>query len=203
MTVRRPHHWVADLDDARDDEAAMRALLVRSDRVLMVRDNTSRMDAEDFEVELNAPGGSAVPFRVEVKSKRQPYRHPASVWPEQPEASLFVLDELAMRRMFRTGSHFVLAVHDHPGGRWLYFHSWALLLGSKRRYIRMGDRGRGAFAKAKVLVLLTEAVAASEAVDEDALVRAMTRALDDADTLGAAAFGLPANPQLEGREPWV
>ena len=90
--------------------------------------------------------------QVELKAKHQPYRGWGHLRPELAEADLlFVLDELALRKIVEAGRYAYLVVADLPSARWCVWSTVELVLASKVRTVRTLVTGTTRL-KAKVLL---------------------------------------------------
>ena len=104
-----------------------------------------------------SPARATAWARSSLKPEHQPYRGWGHLRPELAELDLFILDELALRKIVDAGRYAYLVVADVPGGRWCVWstaerpghqdpHSAGVATGSYRQ-------------KAKVLLDLREAAA--------------------------------------------
>jgi len=109
--------------------------------------------------------------QVDLKEKHAPLsRDYQEVWPEVPPVDLFLVDEVAWRKlMWREGMGYLL-INDRPGSRWCVLGPWELALAPHRRLERLGDKGHGEFAKGKLLFDLRSAAATTPDLDIDALL---------------------------------
>ena len=133
----------------------MTAGLVTHPELVLARRATQSLDALDFTV--LGPGERLA--QVELKAKHQPYRGWAQLRPELAERDVFILDELALRRIVDAGRYAHLGVADIPVGRWCVWSTADLVLASKVRTVRGLATGAGR-VKAKVLIDFAEAAAA-------------------------------------------
>ena len=101
MRERRSSDWVIDLNGRHGIESQVEHALVSHDRLALLRTSTQSFDRLDFQI--LAPGERLV--ELEVKAKHQPL---SSGWrqlrPDVDPANLFVLDELALRKILERGS---------------------------------------------------------------------------------------------------
>lgn len=104
-------------------------------------------------------------MRAGAKTKRQPYLSWAHLRPELAEADVFILDELALRRVVDAGRYAFLLVRDLPGDRWALWSTAELVLATKVRISRrlaattVTDKG-------KVLIDLGGAAAITRSLPE-------------------------------------
>jgi hypothetical protein len=114
------------------------------------------------------------------------------MWPEVAPEDLFILDETVYRRIVWQGGGGYLAVHDHPGGRWVLFGPWELTLGPRLRYERWGRRAGPEFAKGKLLLDLSAGAHEAQEFRVDDLLGVIERSIGGRDAVYAvAARGLP------------
>ncbi|MFN2525521.1 MAG: hypothetical protein ABR505_04565 [Actinomycetota bacterium] len=181
---RRAEDWRRDLESARPREIELGRILATDPRVAEFEDHTRSFDRLDYSFTYR---GARV--HLDLKEKiRATSRGLASLWPEVAPRDLFVIDETVYRRIVWQGGGGYLAVHDHPGERWLIFGPWELTLGPRRRYTRWGERGSGAFPKGKVLLDLTTAAAAAAEFSVDLLLQVVERSRAQRDEVGAVAI---------------
>lgn len=154
MRDRRPGDWVSDLAGRHRLEDEMAEALAAHPELVLARRATQSLDALDFTV--LGPGERLA--QVELKAKHQPYRGWAQLRPDVGETDLFILDELALRKIVDAGRYAHLVVADLPVGRWCVWSTLDLVLASKVRTVRALATGAGR-VKAKVLVDLREAAA--------------------------------------------
>ena len=154
MRDRRPGDWVTDLAGRHRLEDDMARALASHPELVLARRATQALGALDFTV--LGPGERLA--QVELKAKHQPYRGWAQLRPELAERDLFILDELALRKIVDAGRYAHLVVADLPGGRWCVWSTADLVLASKVRTVRALATGAGRL-KAKVLVDFREAAA--------------------------------------------
>jgi hypothetical protein len=154
MRERRPADWVTDLRDRHGLETQVgRAIDVHRD-LARLKTSTSALDRLDFQ--LLGPGEQLC--ELELKAKRQRYRGWGANWPSVPEKHLFMVDELALRRLVDAGRFAFLLVRDVPGGRWCLWSTTELVLTTKVRVARQLAGPRPAI-KGKVLIDLRSAAA--------------------------------------------
>ncbi len=154
MRDRRPGDWVTDLAGRHRLEDEVAQALASHPELILARRATHALDALDFTV--LGPGERLA--QVELKAKHQPYREWAQLWPELAERDLFILDELALRRIVDAGRYGFLLVRDMPEDRWAVWSTTELVLATKvrvgRRLVTGVERTKG-----KVLIDLSGAAA--------------------------------------------
>lgn len=180
--ARHPSDWNVDLTKGRQDEDEFRRAL-QTFGFGLIQDGTSAFDAMDFCIDH---GGQ--PRWIDVKGKWSPYSEGICVlWPEVPPADLMVIDETTLRRVVWLGGAGYLAIHDHPGERWIYLGPWELTLSQNRRVQRRGHRS-ASFLKGKLLLdLRCSRWQSRTAVDISALL----------DLFAAADAGLTLTQSIE------
>jgi hypothetical protein len=154
MRERRSSDWVIDLNGRHGIEAQVEHELVSHEQLSVLRSSTTSFDHLDFQI--LAPGERLV--ELEVKAKRQPL---SAGWrdlrPEVDPADLFVLDELALRKIVDAGRYAFLLVRDIPRARWLLWSAGDLLVASRVRHVRQIQKGREPMRKGKLVFNLAEA----------------------------------------------
>lgn len=172
MRERRPADWGIDLGRRHPLEDEFAAALAAHPALLLVRRSTAALDALDYQV--LGPGERLA--QVELKAKHQPYRGWSHLRPGLAERDLFILDELALRRLVEAGRYGYLVVVDAPSARWCVWSTAELVLASKVRTVRVLASGRTRL-KAKVLLDLGESgtTAGSSAEAADALARSLAQ----------------------------
>jgi hypothetical protein len=151
MRERRPGDWRVDLARRHPLERLVEAAL--DDHPALVRLSTSTASLDRLDFSLLAPGERLC--ELELKAKHQPYQQWSRLRPDTPERDLFILDELALRKVIDAGRHAFLLVHDEPGGRWVLWSTMDLVLATKMRANRCLATGVDRL-KAKVLLDLTD-----------------------------------------------
>lgn len=179
MRERRPADWATDLDGRHALEARMASALSRRPQLILLKKATTSLDHLDYAVA--GPGDRL--GQVELKAKHQPYRGWANLRPDLPEEDLFILDELALRKIIDAGRYAYLVVPDLPGRRWLVWSTLDLVLASKVRTVRALATGTGR-QKAKLLIDFKEAAAQVE--DENAAAATVAKMIASCDTDWAA-----------------
>jgi len=189
MRERRPGDWVTDLAGRhRLEDDMARALAAHPDLVL-ARRATQAFDALDFTV--LGPGERLA--QVELKAKHQPYRGWAQLRPGVLERDVFVLDELALRKIVEAGRYAYLVVADLPSARWCVWSTVDLVLASKVRTVRTLATGTNRL-KAKVLLDFAEAAAVVGSATDAADI--VARALGDCDRHWGAIEPWPTGPTV-------
>jgi hypothetical protein len=154
MRERRSSDWVIDLNGRHGVEAEVEHGLVTHAHLSLLRSSTSSFDHLDFQI--LAPGERLV--ELEVKAKHQPL---SDGWrqlrPDVDPADLFVLDELALRKIVDAGRYAFLLVRDVPRARWVLWSAGDLLVASRVRHVRQIQKGRLPMRKGKLLFNLAEA----------------------------------------------
>jgi hypothetical protein len=152
MRERRPSDWRIDLDERHPLERGLKRALEVHPSFVLLEVCTAATHRLDFQV--RGPGERLV--EIELKAKRQPYQGWAKIRPDVPEPELFILDELAFRRLIDSGRYGVLLVRDRPRDRWFAWTVGDLLVVSKMRANRrLAVAGNP--IKAKLLIDLREA----------------------------------------------
>ncbi len=144
MRERRPADWRTDLAQRHPIEAEVAQAIDQHPELVRLASSTASLDRLDYQ--LLGPGERLC--ELELKTKRQPYRGWAHLRPELPEADVFILDELALRRIVDAGRYAFLLVRDIPGNRWALWSTAELVLASKVRVSRklattsVSDKGK-------------------------------------------------------------
>lgn len=168
---REAGDWEVDRARARSGEIEVASTLSRHHLVSAVDDHSATTETPDFEFTLDGR-----PVRLELKEKRTPYSPEIAVmWPDVPEPSLLIVDELSLRRLVWADGLGYLIVDDRPRRRWHLFGPWELWLAPRRRYERPGDKGSGPFLKAKVLLDARTSAVTTLRFDVDALIDVVRR----------------------------
>ncbi len=132
MRERRPSDWKVDLAQRHPIEAQVARALDEHPELVRLSSSTASLDRLDYQ--LLGPGERLC--ELELKTKRQPYRGWAHLRPELAETDLFILDELALRRVVDAGRYPFLLVRDVPGRRWALWSTAELVLATKMRVSR-------------------------------------------------------------------
>ncbi len=150
MRDRVPADWKVDLRERHQLEAGVRNELAAHPELAMLRCSTASTERLDYQ--LAGPGARLL--EIELKMKRQVYRG-WSYRPDVPEKDLFILDELALRKLIDAGRYAFLLVRDLPCDRWAVWSTHDLVMTSKVRVTRQLAVGTGA-VKGKVLISFAE-----------------------------------------------
>ncbi len=154
MRERRPADWRLDLAERRPLEAKVAAAIDAHPALVRLSSSTSSLDRLDYQV--LGPGERLC--QLELKTKRQAYKGWSGLRPEVAPADLFILDELALRRIVDAGRYGFLLVRDMPSDRWAVWSTAELVLATKvrvgRRLVTGVERTKG-----KVLIDLSSAAA--------------------------------------------
>lgn len=154
MRERQSSDWVIDLNGRHGIEAQVEHALGVHASLTLLRASTNSFDCLDFQLLSK----SEQLVQLELKAKRQPL---SAGWrqlrPDVAPEDLFVLDELALRKIVDAGRYAFLLVRDIPKARWLLWTVGDLLVASRTRHARSIDRGAGAQFKGKLLFDLGEA----------------------------------------------
>ena len=161
MRARRPDDWKVDLRQRHLLEARVARALDRHPMLTLLRNSTSSTDRLDYQV----LGPSDRLLEIEFKTKRQSYVGWDRHRPDLSERDLFILDELALRRIIDAGRYAFLLVFDMTTPRWCVWTTPDLVLTSKARVGRKLVTGRNQ-VKGKILLSLTETATATRSLDE-------------------------------------
>ncbi|MDQ3985966.1 MAG: hypothetical protein M3280_05650 [Actinomycetota bacterium] len=161
MRARRPDDWRVDLGRRHLLEARVARGLDRHEGLTLLRNSTSSTDRLDFQV--LGPGDRLL--EIEFKTKRQSYVGWDRYRSDLSERDLFILDELALRRIVDAGRYAFLLVFDMTTPRWCVWTTPDLVLTSKARVGRKLATGRDQ-VKGKILVSLTETATATRSLEE-------------------------------------
>lgn len=154
MRERRPADWRVDLAERRPLEATVEAAINAHPALVRLSSSTASLDRLDYQI--LGPGERLC--QLELKAKRQPYKGWGALRPDVAAADLFILDELALRRIIDAGRYGFLLVRDIPEERWAVWSTAELVLATKvragRRLVTGVERTKG-----KVLIDLSGAAA--------------------------------------------
>ena len=152
MRERRPADWRVDLAQRRPLESEVEAALDAHAILVRLSSSTTSLDRLDYQI--LGPGERLC--QLELKAKRQPYKGWSALRPEVAPTDLFILDELALRRIVDAGRYGFLLVRDMPEDRWAVWSTAELVLATKvrvgRRLVTGVERTKG-----KVLIDLSSA----------------------------------------------
>jgi hypothetical protein len=149
MRPRVAGDWKVDLARRHVVEGQVEDALDTHQLLTRLGSSTSSLDRLDFQV--LGPGDRLC--ELELKAKHQRYNG----WsrPGVAERDLFILDELALRKIIDGGRHAFLLVFDAPNRRWVLWGVMDLVLATKTRIARPLATGAGK-VKGKVLLDLGE-----------------------------------------------
>jgi hypothetical protein len=154
MRERRSADWDADLEGRHRVERQVKEAVDAHPRLRVIGDWTASFDRLDFQ--LSCPGGQ--PLELEVKAKNQPL---SATWravrPDVDPRDLFVLDELAMRKLVDAGRRMFMIVRDAPRCCWFLWSAGDLAVASRVRHSRRLQKGTNPMVKGKLLLNLAEA----------------------------------------------
>lgn len=176
MRERRSGDWVVDLEGRHAIESEVERAIRRASCLRLLRSSTTSFDRLDFQ--LVGPGEHLL--ELEVKAKHQPL---SAAWralrPDVDPADLFVLDELALRKIVDAGRYAFLLVRDLPRSRWVLWSAGDLHVATRVRHARplARDASGPSRTKGKLLFDLTEVGIAVDHVDDaiDALATLASR----------------------------
>jgi hypothetical protein len=151
MRERRPGDWRIDLARRHPLEDLVEESIDQHPALQRLSSSTNSLDRLDFQV--LAPGERLC--EIELKAKHQPYHAWGHLRPDTAERDLFILDELALRKLVDAGRYAFLLVHDQPQQRWLVWSTMELVLASKVRVNRRLATGVDRL-KAKILLDVNE-----------------------------------------------
>jgi hypothetical protein len=161
MRERKPNDWVVDVTERHAVELQVERALLEHYDVELVKASTTSFDHLDFQTLV---GERFV--ELEVKAKRQPLSFGwRQLRPDVDPADLFVLDELALRKLIDAGRYSFLLVRDLPNDRWVLFCVGDLLVASRVRHARRIEKGSKPRMKGKLLFDLREATAQTPTVE--------------------------------------
>ena len=157
MRERRPADWRVDLAERHPLEAEVAAAL--DAHPVLVRLSTWTASCDRLDYQLLGPGERLC--ELELKAKRRPYQGWSALRPDVLPVDLFILDELALRRIVDAGRYGFLLVRDIPGGRWALWSTAELVLATKVRAGRRLATGTGR-TKGKLLMDLSSAASVTD-----------------------------------------
>jgi len=136
-------------------------------------DNTKSFKDLDFTISSH---GDPI-FQLEVKEKRKAYN--ASHWPtEIPEADLFILDDLTVRKCISHAPRCGVLVRDSAQTRYCFFSVVDLAMMPRQRVNRAINNRKQAL-KGKWLISLKDGVPANNLEDAFEHIRSYLRTLDE------------------------
>ena len=160
MRERRADDWRVDLAERHPLEFAVARALGQHPALTLLASSTASTDRLDYQV--LGPGDRLV--QLELKAKRQPYRGWEAHRPDVPEPELFILDELALRKIVDAGRYGFLVVRDLPQKRWCVWSTAELVLAPKGRVSRrLATGARRAGAAVATAARVTPAVRTTSA----------------------------------------
>lgn len=174
MRERRSSDWVVDLNGRHGIEAQVENAITAHRTLSLLRSSTTAFDRLDFQ--LLGPGERLV--ELEVKAKMQPLSQGwRDLRPDVDPGDLFVLDELALRKIVDAGRYGFLLVRDIPRARWHLWSNGDLVVASRTRHTRVINKGPTPRMKGKLLFDLSEAGFTSVELSPalDALAAMVTR----------------------------
>lgn len=151
MRERRPGDWRVDLARRHPLESFVEQAI--DDHLTLTRLSSSTQSLDRLDYQLLAPGERLV--ELELKAKHQPYQGWSHLRPDVAESDLFILDELATRKLLAAGRYATLLVRDIPTDRWVLWSTMDLFLADKTRYCRRLATGTDR-VKAKLLYNLAD-----------------------------------------------
>lgn len=132
MRERTEADWAVDLGERHGLEAQVGDALGAHRAFEVLHTSTASYHRLDYQ--LVGPGGRLC--ELELKTKRQPL---SAGWcqlrPDVDPADLFVIDELALRRIVDTGRYAFLLVRDYAD-RWCLWSAGHLVVASRVRHTR-------------------------------------------------------------------
>lgn len=143
--TRQPAHWETDTAGRRAFERKVRRAL-DEDGEFVLLDSTDSFDEIDFEL-----GCRGRRIFLEVKEKKQRYREAWVQAAGLTEIDLFILDELAARKLVLRSPRAYLLINDVPGERFAVTGALDLITMPKSRVNRSIDGGVATF-KGKWLI---------------------------------------------------
>jgi hypothetical protein len=165
MRTRQPADWTRDLQNRHALETTVATALRHHAAVRVLNVSTRSMNELDYSLTLR----SHITIAVELKEKRQTY----SPWwndqwehqyPEHPRPPLFIVDELAVRKLAAKGPHAYLLINDSTCiDRWYACSIGDVLFGD---FVRVSRPLHNNIVKGKLLLNLdTMPVAEEHLVD--------------------------------------
>ena len=151
MRERRRGDWRIDLARRHPLESHVEEALDAHPALTRLASSTTSMDRLDFQI--LGPGERLC--ELELKAKHQTYRGWTDLRPDVDEADLFILDELALRKIIGAGPYAILLINDQPSDRWVVFTTMDLVLAPKVRVDRRLATGVDRI-KAKILLDLND-----------------------------------------------
>ena len=163
MRERRSSDWVIDLQGRHGIEAQVEHAIARHKVLRLLQSSVTSYDRLDFQ--LLGPGERLV--ELEVKAKHQPL---SAGWrdlrPDVDPVDLFVLDELALRKLTDAGRYAFMLVRDVPLARGALWTAGDLAVATRVRHVRRLSTESGEHEKGKLLLDLNEAHLFANRLDE-------------------------------------
>lgn len=154
MRERRNSDWIIDLNGRHDLESHVARRLAAHPRLSLLTTSTSSFNRLDYQ--LIGPGERLI--ELELKAKHQPL---SEGWkrlrPDVDASDLFVLDELAVRKIVDAGRYAFLLIRDVPRDLWHLFSAGDLVVASRVRHTRRLEKGQVPAYKGKLVFNLSEA----------------------------------------------
>jgi len=188
MRERRATDRVTDLAGRHVLETAVAQALTNSTTLRLVHTATDSCSELDYTV--IGPGRRIA--AIELKAKLQPYQGWDRHAPTIAAHDLFILDELALRKLIEAGRYAFLIVWDQPIRRWCVWSNLDLVLTPKTRVARP-LAGTG-LMKAKVLIDLD--TAAHTCTDLPAVLDAITQDIETCDQWWTSIAPWPYGPTI-------
>jgi len=163
MRERRSSDWVVDLAGRHGIEAQVEHALIAHSELSLLRSSTASYDRLDFQ--LLGPGERLI--ELEVKAKHQPLSEGwCRLRADVPPPDLFVLDELAVRKIGDAGRYGFLLVRDIPMARWCLWSAGDLVVASRARHTRVLKRSSATRSKGKLVFNLAESGCDTQSLPE-------------------------------------
>jgi hypothetical protein len=176
--TRQPQHWATDTAGRRGFERRVRKAL-NDDGEFVLLDSTDSFDEIDFELACRGKR-----LFLEVKEKRQRYRDGWVSAASVDEEHLFILDELAVRKIVRRSPRAYLLVHDLVARRFSVLSALELVTMPKARVNRSIDAAVSTY-KGKWLIDLRNGELSSTLPEAIAYLK--RRSVSEEDYWGALA----------------
>ena len=162
MRERRSSDWIVDLNGRHALEAHVARRLAVHPRLSLLTNSTSTFDRLDYQ--LLGPGERLI--ELELKAKHQPLSEGwRQLRPEVDAPDLFVMDELAVRKIVDAGRYAFLLIRDIPRDLWHLFSAGDLVVASRVRHTRRLEKSQVPTYKGKLVFNLREAGYCSRELD--------------------------------------
>ena len=162
MRTRQPADWARDLHNRHALETTVAQAIRTHAAVRTLSSSTRSMNELDYQITLS----SRIQIAVELKEKRQTYspwwnQQWAHQYPEHPQPSLFIIDELSVRKLATKGPHAYLLISDSTGpfDRWHACSIGDILFGD---FVRVARPLHNNIVKGKLLLNLDTMPVAEE-----------------------------------------